>query len=96
MSEKKYCGSGIEKFEGNLVEIALCVSDLPKEKIFEFNGKKYIKLKVVKKREVDQYGKTHYIEVDMFEPKRAETKNDLPGSDIKGTEYVPSIDTPPF
>lgn len=72
MSEKIYCGSGVEKFDGNLVEIALCVSDLPKDKIFEFNGKKYIKLKVVKKKSVDQYNKTHYVEVDMFEPKKPE------------------------
>jgi len=72
MSDKVYCGSGIEKFDGNLVEISVCVSDLPKDKIFEYNGKKYIKLKVVKKREVDQYNKTHYVEVDMFEPKKKE------------------------
>jgi len=70
MSEKIYCGSGKEKFDGNLVEISVCVSDLPKDKIFEYNNKKYIKLKVVKKREVDQFGKTHYVEVDMFEPEQ--------------------------
>ena len=68
--DKIYCGSGKEKFDGNLVEISVCVSDLPKDKIFEYNGKKYIKLKVVKKREEDQFGKTHYVEVDMFEPKQ--------------------------
>ena len=74
MEEQKiYCGSGKEKFDGNLVEIAVCLSDLPKDKIFEYNNKKYIKLKVVKKREVDQFGKTHYVEVDMFEPKQQET-----------------------
>jgi len=81
MSEKIYCGSGIGKFEGSLVEISLCLSDLPKDKIFEYNGKKYIKLKVVKKREVDQYGKTHYVEVDMWKPepkKQAPTESATP------------------
>ena len=72
MLERVYCGSGKEKFDGNLVEISLCVSDLPKGRIFEFDGKKYIKLKVVKKREIDQYGKSHYVEVDMFEPQQKE------------------------
>lgn len=75
MSEKLYCGSGKEKFDGNLVDVTICLSDLPKDKIFEYNGKKYIKLKVGKKKEVDKYGKTHYVEVDMFEPeKKQETK----------------------
>lgn len=77
MSEKIYCGSGKEKFEGNLVDVSLCLSDLPKEKIFEYNGKKYIKLKVVKKKEEDQYGRTHYIEVDMWEPEKEKSSNDL-------------------
>ena len=78
--ERIYCGTGKEKFDGNLVEVALCVSDLPKDKIYEFNGKKYIKLKVVKKKEVDQYGKSHYVEVDMFEPKKETViKVDRPG-----------------
>ena len=89
MSEKIYCGSGKEKFEGNLVEISLCVSDLPKDKIFEYQNKKYIKLKVVKKREVDQYGKTHYIEVDMFEPETTkenprQQSTGLPQSELGG------------
>ena len=89
MSETKvYCGSGKEKFDGKLVDIVLCLSDLPKDKIFEYNGKKYIKLKVGKKKETDRYGKTHYVEVDMFEPEqRQEPKQPetgLPQSDLGG------------
>lgn len=75
MSENKvYCGSGKEKFDGNLIDISLCLSDLPKDKIFEYNGKKYIKLKVGKKKQSDQYGKTHYVEVDMFEPEKKDNQ----------------------
>lgn len=100
MSEKIYCGSGVEKFDGNLVEVALCVSDLPKDKIFEFNGKKYIKLKVVKKREVDQYNKTHYVEVDMFEPKKQEPaqpeETGLPESESQTTDEGEDPNDLPF
>ena len=86
MSDTKiYCGSGKEKFDGNLVEVSICLSDLPKDKIFQYQNKKYIKLKVVKKREVDQFGKTHYVEVDLFEPTQQsqqsapqEERQDLP------------------
>jgi len=82
--EKIYVGSGKGKFDNNLVEINLCLSDLPKEHIFEYEGKKYIKLKVVKKKEVDKFGKSHYIEVDTFkpdkkdEPKEITQEDDLP------------------
>jgi len=90
MSEKIYCGNGVEKFDGNLVEVALCVSDLPRDKIFEYKGKKYIKLKVVKKREVDQYGKTHYVEVDIFEPKKQEPgETGLPPSESQEDDSLP-------
>ena len=73
--DKIYCGSGKEKFEGKLVEIALCLSDIPNEFTFEYEGKKYVKLKVQKKRQADNYGKTHYVEVDQFKPKK---QDDIP------------------
>ena len=46
--------------------------------MFDYNGDKFIKLKVVKKREADEYGKTHYVEVDTFkpEPKKVTTADD--------------------
>ena len=72
--EKIYVGNGKEKFEGNMVQISVCLTELPKEHVFEFDGKKYIKLNVVKKKEVDQYGKSHYIEVDTWRPNVGEQK----------------------
>tara|TARA_R110002096_G_scaffold337171_2_gene530518 strand:+ start:905 stop:1177 length:273 start_codon:yes stop_codon:yes gene_type:complete len=69
--EKIYVGSGVEKFDGDLVQASVCLTDITnnaKDFIFEYEGKKYIKLKVVKKRETDQYGKTHYVEVDTWKP----------------------------
>lgn len=82
MSEQKdkiYVGSGKSKFDGDQVAVSVCLSDLPKEFIFEYNDKKYVKLIVQKKREVDQYGKTHYVAIDTFKPEqKAEAKdNDL-------------------
>ena len=83
--EKIYVGSGVEKFDGDLVQTSVCLTDITnnaKEFIFEFEGKKYIKLNVVKKREVDQYGKSHYVEVDTFKPEPKKVVNqkddDLP------------------
>jgi CelD/BcsL family acetyltransferase involved in cellulose biosynthesis len=80
MSEQKdkiYVGSGKSKFDGDQVAVSVCLSDLPKEFIFEYNDKKYVKLIVQKKREADQYGKTHYVAIDTFKPEqKAEAKDD--------------------
>jgi hypothetical protein len=80
-TEKIFVGSGKEKFEGNMVQTSLCLTDITnnaKEFIFEFEGKKYIKLNVCKKREIDQYGKSHYVEVDTWkpEPKKQQVQQD--------------------
>lgn len=75
MENKIFVGSGVEKFEGNLIEISVCLSDLPKEFISEYNGKKYIRLKVQKKREPDQYNKTHSVSVNTFKPEQKPKTN---------------------
>lgn len=71
--EKIYVANGIEKFDGDVVEFALNLSKLKDagEHVFEFNGQKYIKLKVCKNRDgMNQYGKTHYVQVDTFKPEQ--------------------------
>jgi hypothetical protein len=79
--EKIYCGKGKEKFNGNLIEVSLCLSKLPKEFITESKGQKYIKIKVQKSKEPDQWGNTHYVEVDTFKPeKKNENKFTSPTS----------------
>ena len=30
-NEKLFCGSGVEKFDGNLIEISVCLSKIPQE-----------------------------------------------------------------
>ena len=86
MSEEKiYVGSGTSKFDGNMISCSICLSDLPQEHMFEYNGKKYIKVNVSAKRDgADEYGKTHYVAIDTFkpEPKKEEApataEEDLP------------------
>jgi len=73
-TERFYVGNGVAKFDGDQVACSLCLSDLPKEHVFEYEGKKYIKLKVTKKREVDQYGKSHYVEVDTWKPEQKQVQ----------------------
>ena len=83
MADKIYVGNGKSKFDGQQEAVSLCLTDLPKEHVFEYDGKKYIKLVVQERREADDYGRTHYVAVDTWKPeeKKAETKKeeaDLP------------------
>ena len=86
-NEKIYVGSGIEKFDGGLVQATICLTDITKnasEHVFEYEGKKYLKIKVQRKKNgADQYGKTHYVEVDTWKPEAkksepAKQEDDLP------------------
>jgi hypothetical protein len=54
-----------------IIEISICLSDLPKEKITAAkNGKKYINLVLADKKETDQYGNTHTIWVKQSKEER--------------------------
>lgn len=82
-NKKHYVGSGKQVESYDMINISVCLSDLPKEDINEFKGKKYINLTLGKKREVDQYGKTHSLWVNDYKPdsKKAEEiigPDDLP------------------
>lgn len=74
--DRIYVGSGKEMFDGDLVNISINLSKISecKEQIFEYNGEKFIKLKVAKKREMDDYGKSHFVEVDTWKPEAQESK----------------------
>ena len=69
--DKIYLGNGKEFFDGNEIKFSLNLTKLKEaaEHIFEFKDNKYIKLKVCKKKETDEYGKTHYVQIDTFKPK---------------------------
>jgi len=78
-NEKIYVGSGKSKFEGSLINTTINLSKISKtskDYIFEYGGDKYIKLKVVRKKEIDEYGKTHYVEVDTWKPSNSATAED--------------------
>ena len=82
-AEKIYVGNGVEKFDGDMVEFSLNLTKLGKEAtdhMFEYNGEKFIKLKVAKMKETNEYGKTHYVEVNTFKPevKKEAVADDLP------------------
>lgn len=58
---------------------SICLSDIPKEYITTGNnGKKYLNIEILEKREPDQWGNTHYVQVDTYKDgKRSDTKHYL-------------------
>lgn len=85
MGEKIYCGSGREKFDGNLVSININLTKIPKEWIKKDDkGQFFVRLNVWRRKNgVDEYGNSHSVEVDTFVPDKsnkapAKSKDDLP------------------
>lgn len=77
-NDKIYVGSGKKKFD-NLRSVSICLTDLA-EHVFEYNGKKYVKLNIQDKKEADQYGKDIAVSIDTWKPeaKTEKVENDLP------------------
>lgn len=69
-SEKIYCGSGkkVEGQYGTFRNISVCLNDIPKEFINEYNGKKYVSIVVNDRKEADQYGKDVSLTVNTYKP----------------------------
>lgn len=70
MADKIYVGRGKKLDKFDIVNISVCLSDLPKDKIQEGkNGKKYVNLAVSAKKETDQYGYSHSVSIDDYQKK---------------------------
>ena len=60
----------------SLINISICLSDIPKDKIKQAtNSKKYISLVVAQRKEVSQYGETHTVFISQDKEER-EAKKD--------------------
>ena len=68
--EKIFCGSAKQTHE-MFINGSICLDDFPQElrQVSPKNGKTYLNITIGKKREVGQYGDTHYITVNTFKPK---------------------------
>ena len=80
--ETIWVGSGKRVKDYDLINVSICVSDCEPH-FFEYNGKKYLKVTVAgKKNGPDQYGKTHGVKINTYNPdQNKQNVNNLPGSD---------------
>tara|TARA_R100000152_G_C6752661_1_gene176374 strand:+ start:588 stop:875 length:288 start_codon:yes stop_codon:yes gene_type:complete len=86
MSEKKetiYCGNGKEKkFDdgGSIVNFTVHLDKI-RDHVYEYEGKKYVNLTMsALKGGANEYGKTHSVRINDFEPDSSKKKGgeDLP------------------
>lgn len=114
MADHIYCGSGKEKTfadGGSIITVTLNVDELLanyEQYGFTTNaGKRTIKVKVGRRKNVGQYGETHTVEIDTFKPQSTQGASNGNGyqnrqgslsKPLSGTpEGVPDFDdsTPP-
>lgn len=74
--QKTYVGSGRVVGQYGNIAVSICITDVPKDALSEYNGKTYLKVIVSQKREVDQYGKTHSVALDTWKPDPNYKKNE--------------------
>ena len=84
MNEKKYVGSGKRVGNYDLINFTISAEKI-QDAFVEYNGKKYLKLSIGKKKTVDQYGKTHSVWIDEYVPENKQaqaTASSLPTPDL--------------
>ena len=73
-SEKLYAGNLTEIMlqNGKVIQGALCLDDLEKQEvkdlIYTYEGRSYLNIKIVRRKQISPKGRTHFIEVDQFKP----------------------------
>lgn len=77
--EKIRIGQGKKQSE-TWLKSSLCLTDIPADKTFEYNGKMYVKVNINIFETPNKFGKDVSISIDEFEPKKTEqkTETDLP------------------
>ncbi len=81
MSERIFVGNGKEKQlkYGPIIDIVIDVDSILREYeehgFMTEQGKRKIKLKVGGRKDVDQYGNTHFVEVDTWKPNQGQQQS---------------------
>lgn len=79
----------------DLVNVSLCVSDIPKDKIFVAdNGKKYISICVSELRQPDQYENTHCVFIRQSKEERERKEPRTYVGRGKAVVFCPAEPTP--
>ena len=87
--DKIYCGVGKQEVDF-AVKVQVCLTDIPEQFKRVKDGKQWVTLNVVKRRQPSDKGHTHYVEVDTWVPDAEYKKNQIPD----GQQQPPSAGMP--
>jgi len=74
MSNNIYIGNG-EKKSDTWFKSSICLSNIPEDCIFDYKGKRYIRVDINVKDQKDQFGKDVSIKVDTWKPDNTTADN---------------------
>jgi len=78
------------------ISIDICLSDIPKEFITEAkNGKKYIKLVMVERKEAGKFGETHFVAISQTKEQREAKMPTVYIGNAKPIIYQPKVEQKP-
>lgn len=73
--EKTFVGYGREVGSYGNIAISFALEDVKQYAKPAKNGKHYVSLLIGKKKEKDQYGKTHWVAIDEYNPETKEERS---------------------
>jgi len=74
-NEKTFVGTGREIGQYGNIAISFSLEDVKQYAKQAKNGKNYINLIIGKKKAKDQYGKTHWVAIDEYNPETKEERS---------------------
>lgn len=105
-NRKIFIGSGKKKeFSngGSIINASICVDDLLQhaeefQTVSNGNGKKYIKLKIGSRKQADNFGNTHFIEIDTWKPEPQQGGASAQAQNYQSqqsqSQHIPACDDP--
>lgn len=84
--KREFVGKGVKAGNFDLINISISKSKLDNH-WFEYNGEHYVKLTVGGLKETDQYGKTHSVWINDYQPEGQTQQKSAPvARDNSGTD----------
>ena len=90
-TDKVFIGGGkkITGQYGDFRSVSICLSKIPADAKFEYNGEQYVKLNISDKKEADQYGKDVSVSINDWKPSEAKVSNSTPKTNAGSDDDLP-------
>lgn len=84
---RNYVGNGVQSGD-YYVNLSIKYDQL-EQHVFEYNGAKYVRLTLGKNKEVTQYGKTHSVWINDYQPDAKGAESNQPKAAVSAGDGLP-------